>query len=967
MSVLHLDIETRSTVDLRKTGVYVYAEDPATDVILACWAVDDGPVHTWLARQALPIELFDALRCAAGGEVAVVAHNAAFERTLHRHVLTRRYGWPELPLEAFDCTMSRARAMGLPGSLDGALGAMGAPFTKDRQGHSLMLRMCKPRRIENDGTVVWWEDAARIERLAAYCAVDVQGERWLDKRILPLSPEERRVWLADQRLNDRGVPIDLDFCRAAIEVSNKTRDLLDKEMRAVTGGAVPKASNVARLRDWLISKNVMIQPPVEDDELDDEEDDEEGPKVPELRRNDVERLLRDALDGSPVKRALEIRLEAGKSSVKKIDAMLRRVQPDGRVRGMLTYWGAGPGRWSAAGSGIQLQNLPRDGVKNWDRARRLLDDGPEAVDLLEGPPLDVLSRMLRGAILAPEGDDLIFADLASVEARGVAWLAGQDDLVDAFASGAKIYEEMGALIFDMDVSAVLKESFERWVGKGVVLGCLAEGTMVLTDRGAVPIQYVKPTDKLWDGIEWVSHGGVIATGTKPTLRLSGIWLTPDHRVWCGTQWREAQSLERDESILSQALGYGRAHLPSPATFSASGGASPRWWSSANAGGMSIPLRTTTSNIFEALGALSALGKAALRAARSIGATLRSSLISSTVLGCSTGLRPALTVAITPATATTGTTVQGACSFTKHGAPTAGRFFGIWSAFPAGISPNWNLTGSTSTGATRQETYASSAGQRTSKTVEKSPTCKIRSHGLRRSSPTFDIALAGPRSRFTVLAEDGLLVVHNCGYQMGAPKFVATCAKSGRDVPLALSERAISSYRTRFPRIPALWYGMQDAAIAAVRNPDSVQVVPEAGGRVSFAMFKKWLQMTLPSGRKISYRNPSIQWDERFGRHALTYMGTDSKTKQWGVQRTYGGRLTENAVQGMCRDLIAHRLVDLEDAGYAPILLVHDETITEQPAGRGSREQMIEIMTRLPAWAEGFPLAADGRRARRYRK
>jgi DNA polymerase len=702
MSVLHLDIETRSTVDLRKTGVYVYAEDPATDVILACWALNDGPVHTWLARQAPPIELFDALRCAAGGEVAVVAHNAAFERTLHRHVLARRYGWPELPLEAWDCTMARGRAMGLPGSLDGALGAMGAPFTKDRQGHSLMLRMCKPRRIENDGTVVWWEDADRIERLAAYCAVDVQGERWLDKRILPLSPEERRVWLADQRLNDRGVPIDVDFCRAAIEVSNQTRDLLDKEMRAVTGGAVPKASNVARLRDWLISKNVQIQPPqpekiptraevfdqgqarwgsydglLRDDYAQYESEDDGEDETPELRRNDVERLLREALDGSPVKRALEIRLEAGKSSVKKIDAMLRRVQPDGRVRGMLTYWGAGPGRWSAAGSGIQLQNLPRDGVKNWDRARRLLDDGPETVDLLEGPPLDVLSRMLRGAILAPEGDDLIFADLASVEARGVAWLAGQDDLVDAFASGAKIYEEMGATIFDMHVSAVLKDSFERWVGKGVILGS--------------------------------------------------------------------------------------------------------------------------------------------------------------------------------------------------------------------------------------------------------------------------------------------------GYQMGAPKFVATCAKSGRVVPLALGERAISSYRTRFPRIPALWYGMQDAAIAAVRNPDSVQVVPEAMGRVSFAMFKKWLQMTLPSGRKISYRNPSIEYDERFGRDALVYMGLDSKTKQWGKQRTYGGRLTENAVQGMCRDLIAHRLDDLEQAGYAPILLVHDETITEQPAERGSREEMIEIMTRLPAWAEGFPLAADGHRARRYRK
>lgn len=665
MTTVYLDLETRSTVDLRKTGVYIYAADPTTDVILACWALDRGPVQTWYAGQLLPVELIDAIQEGA----RVVAHNATFERILHRDVLKPRYGWPEIRLDQWDDTMARGRAMGLPGSLDGALGAMSAPFTKDREGHSLMLRMCKPRKIEEDGTVTWWEDKARMDRLAAYCAVDVQGERWLDLRLPALDENEREIWEADQRLNDRGVPIDRSFLDAAILVSNEASAALDAEMRKVTGGNVLKASNVSKLRDWLIGLGVQIQP-VDDDVLDDEED-----ATPELRKNDVERLLAGKLPDGPARRALEIRLEAGKSSVKKIDAMLRRISPDGRVRGMLSYWGAGPGRWSAAGSGIQLQNLPRDGVKDWERAFAAVQLGAGTVDAVEGAPLDTLSRMLRGAIKAPGGRDLIFADLASVEARGVAWTAGQNDLVRDFASGAKMYEKMGSIVFNMPAESIGKDSFERFIGKGLVLGS--------------------------------------------------------------------------------------------------------------------------------------------------------------------------------------------------------------------------------------------------------------------------------------------------GYQMGPPKFVATCAKVGREVSLELGERGIYAYRETYPRIPQLWYDMQDAAISAVKYPGKVFTAGQE--RISFCMFKKWLQMTLPSGRKISYRDPSIEFDDKFKRDALTYMGVDSKTKRWGKQRTYGGRLTENAVQGLCRDLIACRLTALERAGYAPILLVHDETITEQPEGHGSKDEMIAIMTSLPPWAAGFPLAAEGKRSQRYSK
>lgn len=319
--VLHLDLETRSRADLRKVGLYRYAEDPSTDVILACWCVGDSGISTWRRGDALPPELAEALR-----EGRVVAHNAAFERILLRDVLGPRYGWPQPPLEAWDCTMARARAAGLPGSLAGALDAMGAPFGKDREGASLMLRMCRPRKVELDGTVTWWEDEERIKRLAAYCATDVQGERWLDKRIPQLIEQERQVWLADQRLNDRGVPVDVDFCADAIAVSEEARVALDREMRQVTGGFVPKASNVGRLRTWLLQQGVQIAETVDEEDEDEELDEKE----PELRRNDVERLLAGSLPDA-ARRALEIRLEAGKSSVKKVNAMLARVQRDGQI------------------------------------------------------------------------------------------------------------------------------------------------------------------------------------------------------------------------------------------------------------------------------------------------------------------------------------------------------------------------------------------------------------------------------------------------------------------------------------------------------------------------------------------------------------------------------------------------------------------------------------------------------------
>lgn len=661
---VYLDFETRSAADLRRVGGYLYSRHPSTDIIIACWAINDGPVHTWRPGMHPSGDLLHGLVYGR-----VVAHNAPFEISIIDGVAGPRYGWPVPKLEQWDCTMARARAAGLQGSLEGALKGMGADIDKDKVGHALMMRMCRPRRIEPDGTIVWWDDEERIKRLTAYCIDDVRGERWLDRKLPQLQTAEKIVWQADQRLNARGVPLDIEFLREAQRVAAIARKDLDRQMSSITRGWVPKASNVSKLRTWL---NVQAS---EVDPLSDEDDDEED-AIPELRKGDVLALLQKFDPDSPEYHALTVRLEAGKSSVKKVDAMLGKVAPDRRARQSLMYYGAHTGRWAASG-GIQFQNLPRDGVKDWNRCRQLLEGDPEVLDILEGPPLDIISRMLRGSIAVPPDEDgtLVWADYSSVEARGVAWLAGQDDLVEAFRSGAPIYEHMASSIFDMPVSSIGKESFERWVGKGIVLGS--------------------------------------------------------------------------------------------------------------------------------------------------------------------------------------------------------------------------------------------------------------------------------------------------GYQMGAPKFVATCLKSGKVVSLDLGERAIAAYRSDFPKIPQLWYDLGEAAMTAVRRPGETFQIPN--GKVRFSVRNGWLIMRLPTGSFIRYRNPRIERDERYGRDGVVYDGVDSRTKKWSPQRTYGGRLTENAVQRICRDIMAHNLGALELCGYLPILLVHDEVITITSRPDASPREVEEIMCRVPPGLEGFPIAAEGKIGRRYSK
>lgn len=328
----HIDFETRSAVDLRRTGVYVYAVHPTTDVWCMAWAFGDEEPALWTPGQPCPPRL--AAHIAAGGTLK--AWNAQFERIVWKCILTARYGFPEPKLEQYVCTMAQAYAMALPGQLGDAAAALSVENQKDMAGHRLMMQMARPRRTNPDGSLVWWDDDERVRSLLAYCKQDVRTERSIGARLMPLSAEEQELYWLDQRINDRGVKIDERLCVAAKRIVAAATEKLDAELARITDREVTSVSNHQSLAIWIRKRGVPTEGVAKD-------------AIEEL-------LVRDDLPDD-VRAALELRQQGAKTSTAKIDAMLTRRNSDGRMRGNLQYHGAGTGRWAARGA--QLQNLPR--------------------------------------------------------------------------------------------------------------------------------------------------------------------------------------------------------------------------------------------------------------------------------------------------------------------------------------------------------------------------------------------------------------------------------------------------------------------------------------------------------------------------------------------------------------------------------------------------------------------------------
>lgn len=439
-----LDFETRSTVDLKVTGVYPYAKHASTGIWCMAYAFDEEEPELWVMGQPFPERLREYI--ATGAELR--AWNAAFERIMWRDCARRIFpDWPEVQDRQWVCTAAEAAAMSLPRSLDECARVVGVQQQKDAAGYRLMLQMCRPRKVLEDGTIVWWDTPDRLERLHPYCKQDVRTERSLARVLRRLTPQERELYLLDQRINDRGVRLDRELVVQAKEMVGHALKKANAEVRALTRSKVDAVSQVGRLLTWLRG---------------------EGLEVDSVAKRPLADLL--ATDLQPhVRAALEARQEAGKSSVAKLESMLEVADPeDDRMRGLLLYHGANTGRWS--GRLVQPQNFPRGEIDDIERYIEYVRT--QSFDLLNclQSPMTVISSMLRSMIVASPGHRLMSGDFTAIEARVLNWLAGQTDITSQFAAGVDIYKANARRIYKLAPDEVVTKA-QRQTGKFQELGC----------------------------------------------------------------------------------------------------------------------------------------------------------------------------------------------------------------------------------------------------------------------------------------------------------------------------------------------------------------------------------------------------------------------------------------------------------------------------------------------------------------
>ena len=575
----------------------------------------------------------------------------------------------------------------------------------------------------------------------------------------------------------------------------------------------------------------------------------------------------------------------------------------------LRYYAAHTGRWGGHDK-INMQNLPRNSI-------------------------------LKSAILPPSGSVFIDCDSSQIEARTLAWLAGQDDLVSAFKEGQDVYRIMASVIYGKPQDQITKD--ERFVGKTTILGCIAAGTRVLCETGWKPIETVATTDRLWDGENWVCHQGLLEKGLKETVSLCGSWLTPDHKILCGTQWKETQSVVQDGSTLSQALVTGAAKLPLEALSGEYGEALRQLSLSAIADDPNIQSTGTTLKTLGLLAAQSVLSKQQIKNA--IGSMLKPCQMIPIGQDCSTDFLLLSHGAITQETLTTKTMGVGAYGFTMSGEKTEPSFSLMYRHLKGGITRAWKWTASTTTKGMNQTTYGSQPEARTWVTEGASSVS-------RKKLMTYDLAYAGPNNRFTIWTDMGPVIAHNCGYGMGHKKFQAQLKIFGVDLDLEECERIVRVYRETYTSISSLWNTCNFALLAIMRDQTysigQNDVVSAVGAR----------GVRLPNGLYIKYPNLRKEIAEDTGKAELMY---DVKRGKATISnRIYGGKVVENICQALARIVIGDQLLEVAKR-YRVVMTVHDaiSCIAPEDEADEALAYVQQCMKVPPTWAPSLPLDCEG--------
>lgn len=638
--------------------------------------------------------------------------------------------------------------------------------------------------------------------------------------------------------------------------------------------------------------------------------------------------------------------------------------------------------WVTGNSGrnIQLQNLPQNHIDTLDEARNLVKMGCfEAVEMLYGNTPDVLSQLIRTMLIPKEGCEFIVADFSAIEARVLAWEAGEQWRLDAFRNGADIYCESASQMFGVPVVKNGINGELRQKGKVAELACIAEGSLVLTDKGLVPIESVTEDHLVWDGEEFVQHEGIICKGEKEVIEYEGLTATPDHKVFVEGQ--------KEPVYFGVAAACG-AHLIQ----SGSGRTAIRLGEDYQPGKKMEQIVEPLLRSDRVYGVWcnpvvnpwESNQRLIKRLPILLSTEADSCVASQTTYCCKTAVRESDRPRLSQLR-------RSRCEirFSRSDGGRALPNQKIWSAGQSdGNRQNkqrWELCSG-------KPSFCQSYGEQSKQAVNGSFTlrprilavCSIGSCSeaviwidtggnhpgcgdssvrekkklavYRGKVRVYDIRNAGRRHRFTVSGK----LVHNCGYGGSSGALISMGAL---DMGLKESELPdlIQDWRSANPKIVQYWWDVEKAAVDTIKTHE-----PHRIGKIEFQYYSGTLWMVLPSGRKLAYLKPKLQ-PNRFGRMSVTFEGQGGTGNKWCRLETYSGKLVENCTQAIARDILVEAMYRMEKAGMEIIGHVHDEIIIEVPKGEYTVEKICKLMSVNPDWCRDLPLNAAGYKGSYYFK
>ena len=456
MDTLAIDIETYSDVSLPDCGVHRYAASEQFEILLFAYSLNDEPTQIidLASGEKIPDKIMEYLM---DDSVIKTAYNAAFERNC-----INRFFDLSLKPEGWRCTLVQASMLSLPLSLEGVGEALNLDKKKMSEGKDLIRYFCMPckptkanggrtRNLPSDAPEKW-------ERFKTYCIRDVDVEKQIRNKLakFPIPDREQKLYCMDQRINDRGIMVDQELIGHAVACDLLYKETVTKKAYEISGLENP--NSVSQLKDWL---------------------NEKGIEVDSLAKAAVEDLVENTQ--GDVAEMMKLRLAMSKTSVKKYEAMERSVCPDGRVHGLLQFYGANrTGRW--AGRLVQIHNLPQNHMEDLELARSLVKEGRyDLVELLYDSTPDVLSELIRTAFVARPGCRFIVSDFSAIEARVMGYLAGEGWVMEEFRGAGKIYEQTASKMFHIPIGEITKGSPYRARGKVASLACQyggAEGALI---------------------------------------------------------------------------------------------------------------------------------------------------------------------------------------------------------------------------------------------------------------------------------------------------------------------------------------------------------------------------------------------------------------------------------------------------------------------------------------------------------